>query len=205
MLQRVRAFLSVLRCRTFFLTYRFYGCGPSLRISRSARIRDPRFIRLGRGVKVESGADLWAFHHHPDGAVGAITVREDSDIRSMTMLHTYGGWIEIGVYTCVNHFSFINGAGGVTIGDRVLIGPHCVILSADHHFERSDQPIVAQGLKLAPVVIEDDAYLGAGVIVLPGTRIGRGAVVGAGTVVSRDVPAMSVTYGVPGRSRRMRG
>jgi galactoside O-acetyltransferase len=54
------------------------------------------------------------------------------------------------------------------------------------------------------VIIEDEAWLGAHVVVLPGVRIGRGAVVGAGSVVTRDIPAGAVAHGAPARPRRSR-
>jgi galactoside O-acetyltransferase len=59
--------------------------------------------------------------------------------------------------------------------------------------------MAAQGCESAPVVIEDDVWLGANAVVLPGIRIGKGAIVGAGAVVTHDVEAMSIVAGVPAR------
>jgi maltose O-acetyltransferase len=85
----------------------------------------------------------------------------------------------------------------VTIGDRVLFGPAVQLLAATHPLEAE---LRAQGLEYAePIAIGDDVWLGGGAIVLPGVTIGDRAVVGAGSVVTRDVPADVVVAGSPGR------
>jgi acetyltransferase-like isoleucine patch superfamily enzyme len=90
------------------------------------------------------------------------------------------------------------------IGDDVLIAPGCFI--TDHNHRRSAaQTIASQGCECRPVVIGDDVWLGAHVVVLPGVSIGNGAIVAAGAVVTHDVPAMTIVAGVPARSIGMRG
>jgi maltose O-acetyltransferase len=85
----------------------------------------------------------------------------------------------------------------VTIGDRVLFGPAVQLLAATHPLEAE---LRAQGLEYAePISIGDDVWLGGGAIVLPGVTIGDRAVVGAGSVVTRDVPADVVVAGNPAR------
>jgi len=85
----------------------------------------------------------------------------------------------------------------VTIGDRVLFGPAVQLLTATHPVEAA---LRAQGLEYAePISIGDDVWLGGGAIVLPGVTIGDRAVVGAGSVVTRDVPADVVVAGNPAR------
>jgi maltose O-acetyltransferase len=85
----------------------------------------------------------------------------------------------------------------VTIGDRVLFGPAVQLLAATHPLEAK---LRAQGLEYAePISIGDDVWLGGGAIVLPGVTIGDRAIVGAGSVVTRDVPADVVVAGNPAR------
>ena len=79
-----------------------------------------------------------------------------------------------------------------------MIGPACYITDHDHG-TACDRPIRQQSLVSAPVVIEDGAWLGAHAIILKGTRIGKGAIVGAGAVVTRDVPAGAIVAGSPAR------
>ena len=95
--------------------------------------------------------------------------------------------------------------GRVTIGDDVMMGPRCLITSSGHVSTDLDRPMTQQGmLPDDPVVIEDDVWLGAHVVVLPGVTIGRGSIVAAGAVVSTDVPPYSVVAGVPARVVRTR-
>lgn len=90
--------------------------------------------------------------------------------------------------------------GNITIGDRVSIAPRVTLVTSSHPNNSRIRPFgpVAQG----PIVIEDDAWLGAGCVVLPGVRIGRGAVVGANSVVGQDVAPLHVVAGQPARTVR---
>lgn len=90
--------------------------------------------------------------------------------------------------------------GPVTIGNDVIMGPEVIIRTVNHRFDRLDLPIRKQGA--APperVVISDDVWIGTRVIILPGITIGRGAVVGAGAVVTRDVPPYAIVGGNPAK------
>jgi len=90
--------------------------------------------------------------------------------------------------------------GNITIGNRVSIAPRVTLVTSSHpnHSRTRGFAPVSQG----PIVIEDDAWLGAGCVILPGVRIGRGAVVGANSVVSQDVPPLHVVAGQPARTIR---
>jgi maltose O-acetyltransferase len=90
--------------------------------------------------------------------------------------------------------------GNITIGDRVSIAPRVTLVTSSHPNNsriRGFAP-TSEG----PIVIEEDAWLGAGCVVLPGVRIGRGAVVGANSVVHQDVPSLHVVAGQPARTIR---
>lgn len=95
----------------------------------------------------------------------------------------------------------------VWIGDDVLIGPDVMFITLEHVFDDRDVPIRDQGYRApkGPIVIGDDTWIGARVIVLPGVRIGRGVVVGAGSVVTKDVPDWAVVAGVPAKPIGVRG
>jgi acetyltransferase-like isoleucine patch superfamily enzyme len=172
-------------------------------ISARARVRDPRFVDIGPDVLIGSGADLWAFCAAPDGGPGII-LRRRADIRDYALLHAYGGCIEVGVFSCVNHFCFVNGAGGVHIGDDVMIGTGTAILSSEHGLELSGVPMTRQSIRVAPVIIESNVYVGANVTIQSGVRIGTGAIIGSGAVVRDDVPPRTLAAGVPARVIRQR-
>lgn len=109
----------------------------------------------------------------------------------------YGVNIRVGERFFANFGCVILDCAEVTIGDRVLLAPSVQLYTATHPLDPATR---AQGLELAkPIVIDDDVWIGGGAIVLPGVRIGRGAVIGAGSVVAKDVPPMVLAVGNPCR------
>jgi len=122
-----------------------------------------------------------------------------------TMLKAYyQNELRIGAGTWIGQQCFFHAAGGILIGENVGIGPGVKILTSVHAEAGRTLPILHAPLAFAPVHIEDDADLGVGAIVLPGVRVGRGAQVGAGAVVTRDVPPYAVVAGNPARVLRER-
>jgi maltose O-acetyltransferase len=99
----------------------------------------------------------------------------------------------------------INAGGGVEIGNDVMIGPDVKIWSANHRFDDPGRPVCEQGYEAGPVRIGSDVWIAAGSIILPGVAIGDHAVIGAGSVVTSDVPAWSVAAGNPARVIKQRG
>ncbi|MDH4139936.1 MAG: sugar O-acetyltransferase [Coriobacteriia bacterium] len=110
---------------------------------------------------------------------------------------TYGQNIHIGDHVYLNFSCTIIDNNEVHIGDHVMVGPVVQIYTASHPLQAEARN---QGWEVAkPVVIEDNVWLGGGAILLPGVRIGQNAVVGAGAVVPRSVPANTVVAGNPAR------
>ena len=85
----------------------------------------------------------------------------------------------------------------ITIGSNAMIGAYCYLISANHRYERRDAPIREQGYTGAPIFIEEDVWLGTHVVVLPGVTIGKGAIIAAGSIVNKNVPAYEIWGGVP--------
>jgi acetyltransferase-like isoleucine patch superfamily enzyme len=111
--------------------------------------------------------------------------------------HTYG--IKVGHRFSVNSGAIIDGRGGITIGDDVMIGPHAVIYSSDHDIMQPDQPMTGLDHILKPVVIEDNVWIGAHASIPGGIVIGKGVIVAAGAVVVDDVADNCIVTGVPAR------
>ena len=89
--------------------------------------------------------------------------------------------------------------GQIAIGSYVAIGPGSVIRGANHCFSSRQKPIMLQGHTPGKVFIEDDVWIGANCVITPNVRIGRGAIIGAGAVVTRDVEPYAIMGGVPAR------
>lgn len=89
--------------------------------------------------------------------------------------------------------------GGVTLGADVLMGPGVRLITRNHNIGDTDTPIRCQGESFAPIVIGDDVWIGANVVVLPGVQIGDHAVIAAGAIVTKTVPPWSIVGGVPAR------
>ena len=107
--------------------------------------------------------------------------------------------ISIGAGTAINNRTILAGRGGITIGDNVLVGYETIILTSTWNYQDPDVPIKLQGMTTKPVVIGNDVWIGARVIIVPGVIIGDGAVVGAGAVVTKNVHPYTVVGGVPAR------
>jgi acetyltransferase-like isoleucine patch superfamily enzyme len=124
----------------------------------------------------------------------------------------------LGDYSVIESFACINNAvGDVIIGDHTRIGLHNTIIgpvtigchvnlaqgitvtALNHNFEDSDKRIDEQGVSTAPVIIEDDIWIGANAVILPGVTIGNHSVVAAGAVVTKNVPPHSLVAGVPAK------
>lgn len=115
-----------------------------------------------------------------------------------------GDQIVLGAGVGFNFGCYVNGYGGLTIGDRSLIGPLTTIHTANHAFDDPDAPLLEQGSIKQPVAIGKDCWVAMSVCVLPGVTIGDRCVIGAGSVVTKDIPDDSVAVGNPCRVIRDR-
>lgn len=96
--------------------------------------------------------------------------------------------------------------GPATLGENVMMGPRCLLVSWSHVTEDLDSPMSQQGMTPAdPINVEDDVWIGGHVVVLPGVTVGTGAIVAAGSVVTKDVPPYAVVGGNPARVLGFRG
>ena len=115
--------------------------------------------------------------------------------------------IEMGKNVAINYGCIIDASDGgeIIIGDNVSMGPYCVLRAANHVFTNPNIPIREQGHEPGKIILEDDVWLGANVIVLPNVKIGRGSVIGAGAVVTKEIEPYSIAVGVPAKKIRRRG
>jgi len=163
----------------------------------TGRFEPGQLAALGHDVVFEEGVLVF----HPE----TIEIGDDVYVGHLAMLKGhYRGRMSIGSGTWIGQGAFLHSAGGITIGRNVGLAPYCKVLTSVHAEAGRDVPILHAPIELSPVVIEDDADVGIGAIVLPGVTIGQGAQVGAGAVVTRDVAAYAVVAGNPARVLRSR-
>ncbi len=134
----------------------------------------PLFGYCGNNVRVEP----YAFFH----SGRSISIGDDSSIGERSRL-----------------------LGKITIGKSVMMGEEVIIITKNHRFDRIDIPMCQQGFQNEkPVSISDDVWIGARVIILPGVSVGKGAILAAGAVVTKDVPEYAIVGGNPARVIKMR-
>ena len=108
----------------------------------------------------------------------------------------FSSHVSLGDYSGIGINASISGT--VVIGDNVMMGPHCTMYSRNHAFDRTDVPMCGQGFsKEEPIIISDDVWMGGHVIILPGVHIGDSSIIGAGSVVNKDIPDNVIAAGNP--------
>ena len=144
---------------------------------------------------------------YQDKAGGPVELAEGVHLHRNTIIQTgRGGSCTIGAHTHIQpRCQFSAYKAPIKIGCHVEIAPNCAFYPYDHGIAPDEritrQPLTTKG----PIIIDDDVWLGIGVIVLSGVRIGKGAVIGAGAVVIQDIPDNAIAAGVPARVLKMRG
>lgn len=95
--------------------------------------------------------------------------------------------------------------GKVTFGDNVMFGPNSLVYTRNHRHDRTDIPVRFQGYdEEKPVVLGNDIWTGANIIILPGRKIGNGVIIGAGSVITKDIPDYAIVGGNPARIIKFR-
>jgi acetyltransferase-like isoleucine patch superfamily enzyme len=152
--------------------------------------------RIGPHARIYGGARLVMF-----GPKATIEIGPGFRLLRLATLHTLTpkGRLVIGRDAVIAESVLISAGELIEIGDYALIGPRSMIVDTGHHYKDGTRLIRDQGLATAPIHIGSDVWMGGHVKVLAGVTIGRGAVIGAGSVVTRDVPPYAVAVGVPAK------
>jgi acetyltransferase-like isoleucine patch superfamily enzyme len=170
---------------------------PSRRTHGSGQFERSQFARIGRGVVIEPGVLVF----HPEH----IEIGDDVYVGHYAILKGYHrGRMQLGAGTWIGQQCFLHSAGDLIVGRNVGIAPAVKIITSFHGEDGLTIPVLHSHIEFAPVVIEDDADVGLGSIILPGVTIGRGARIGAGSVVVENVASFAVVAGVPARLLRSR-
>lgn len=140
-----------------------------------------------------------------DGENGSIEIGQRCIIHPGAMFLPYDGFIKLGDDCSVNPFTILYGHGGLTIGNGVRIATHTVMIPANHIYLDPETPIFKQDVTMKGIFIEDDVWVGCNVTILDGVRICKGAVIGAGSVVTKSVAPYTVVGGSPAKPIKTRG
>lgn len=167
------------RARYFFV---WSGVGPNASLGRRLRIK-PITVFSDRLLKITLG-------HHVNLEPG-VTIQGQGDV-------TIGDWSTIGSNTTIGC------SDSVSIGVAALIASGVSIRDTNHAFDDTEQYMSSQGITTAPIVIEDDVWIGANAVITAGVTVGRGSIIGANAVVTKDVEPWSIMAGVPARLIRSR-
>ena len=163
-------------------------------------LRHPHKIQIGDNVVVDDNCCLDAKGTTNQG----IILRDGAFVGRNTVLSCKNGSITLGEDANVGVNVVITSSAEVRVGARALVAAFTYIVGGDHLFDRVDVPVMHQGRTAQGIDIGDNAWLGAHVVVMDGVRIGRDAVIGAGAMVTDDVPEFHIAAGVPARVIRDR-
>jgi acetyltransferase-like isoleucine patch superfamily enzyme len=170
--------------------------GRSIQISTGVELINADLIELGSEVKIDRDVRI-----RNTGRCSKIRIGDRTQIRRGVDIKVHsveGGCIEIGENVIIGPYSCLSGRS-IKIGNFCLIAPHVGIFANNHNFADPHRPIKTQGHSYKGIVIEDDCWLGCGVKVMDGVTIAQGSVIGAGAVVTHNIPPYSIAVGVPAK------
>jgi acetyltransferase-like isoleucine patch superfamily enzyme len=185
--------------------------GDSLLSNLNVKIEDPKmhgtygdgsfslkdFRKIGENVIFEKGVLVF----HPEN----ISIGNNVYIGHNAILKGYyKNEMVIGDHTWIGQGCFLHSGGGLEIGKAVGIGPMVKVITSVHREDDFSKPLIFCDLEFMKVIIEDECDIGGGAIILPGVKIGVGSIIGAGSVVNKDVEPYCVVAGVPAKVLRRR-
>lgn len=169
-------------------------------VGKGASIRYSRHLSTGRDFIVEDYAEVNCMTHRGIIVGDRVTIGKHAIIRPTNIYgDAIGEGLKIGNNSSIGPYSYIGCSGFIEIGDNVMMSPRVSIYAENHLFEHPDLTIKEQGVKREFVKIEDDCWIAANTVILAGVTIGRGSVIAAGSVVTKDVPPFSIVGGVPAK------
>jgi len=188
-------------CRRIFYPLLLGSCGKGVVFGRNVVLRHPHKIHIGDRVVIDDDCVLDAKRSD-----SARIVLGDGVLLSRGTVISTGGLVEIGPNCNLGVQTLIHSDYEVRLGRAVLLAARCYLMGvADYLHQRTDIPVVQQGKgEKGPVILEDHVWLGAGVFIRHGVRVGNNAIVAVSSVVTKDVPPFAVAAGTPARVVRVR-
>lgn len=174
-----------------------------LLVGKGVQISHGKHIRCGKNVKFEDYAEIHGLCSDGLNFGDYVTISRGVMIRPSSYYGgDYGVGLTMGEHSSIGPYGYVGCSGKITIGKNVMFGPKCSLFAENHVFSNKDRSIKSQGVQQKGITVEDDCWIGSNVIILDGVTIGKGSVIGAGTLVIKDIPAGSVV--VDKREKYMR-
>lgn len=178
--------------------------GRGFFIGKHVNIKCAKMISIGKSVTFQDYVSIDAL------SINGVTIGDDVSIGKRTTIKVSGSLgnigkgFSIGSNSCLGNDCFVGASGGVTIGDNVAIGQSVRFHSENHGFIKRDKLICEQGVTNKGISIGHDCWIGAGTVFLDGVKVANGVVIGANSVVTKDIPEYSVVVGNPAKVVGMR-
>lgn len=184
----------------------FFGGSKGLvLVGRQASVRYAHQLIAGKDLIIEDNAEINCLSEQNIVLGNRVTIGKHAIIRPSNI---YGGAIgaglKVGDHSNIGPFAYIGCSGFISIGNNVMISPRVSIYAENHVFDNPEILMKEQGVTQAPVIIEDDCWIASNSIILAGVTIGKGSVIAAGSVVTKDIPPYSVAAGVPAKVIKQR-
>jgi len=190
--------MSIYLVRGFWHRLFFGSASGLVFVGKGTSIRYAKYLNVGKDFIVEDYAEVNCMAYKKIMIGDRVTIGKFALVRPT---NSYGGSIgeglKIGNNSSIGPYSYIGCSGMIEIGDNVMMSPRVSIYAENHVFDRTDITIKDQGVKREFVKIEDDCWIAANSVILAGVTIGKGSIIAAGSVVTRDVPPFSIVAGVP--------
>lgn len=162
-------------------------------VGKGVQITHAGHIHCGKSVKFEDYAEIHGLCSQGLHFGDHVTIGRGVMIRPSSY---YGGdlgaGLTMGEHSSIGPHGYVGCSGKITIGNHVMFGPKCSLFAENHVFSDTDATIKSQGVFQKGITVEDDCWIGSNCVILDGVTIGKGSVIGAGTLVTRDVPAGSI-------------
>jgi acetyltransferase-like isoleucine patch superfamily enzyme len=174
-------------------------CGKVVFFGKSVKIFHKNKVSIGNGVTIGSNVEINALSIEGVIIGNNVNIGNYSIMRCTGSLKKIGKGIKIGDNCGFGDHSFFGAAGGITIGSNVIMGQNVRFHSENHNYSRVDRLIREQGVTNKGIAINDDCWIGSGVVFLDGVNVGNGCVIGANSLINKDIPPYSVVVGNPMR------
>lgn len=162
-------------------------------VGRQVQVSHGKHIRCGKSVKFEDYSEIHGLCR--DGVVlgDYVTIGRGVMIRPSSYYGVdLGAGLVMGEHSSIGPHGYIGCSGKIVIGKNVMFGPKCSLFAENHSFGDTSTSIKSQGVHQKGITVEDDCWIGSNCIILDGVTVGKGSVIGAGTLITKDVPPGSV-------------